>query len=78
MASGTRPAGGRSRALTAIRFNPALRAFYARLTDPGRAGGPEPKMRPVGACMRKLVMICSGVLRSRTPFDPSWASKKTR
>lgn len=56
--------------LTAIRFNPVLKAFYERLTDPDRDGGAKPKMQAVGACMRKLVMICYGVLRNRTPFDP--------
>jgi transposase len=57
--------------LTAIRFNPVLGAFYERLL---RAG--KPKMQAVGACMRKLVMICFGVLKNRQPFDPAWASKK--
>jgi transposase len=56
--------------LTAIRFNPVLKAFYGRLVAAGK-----PKMRAVGACMRKLVMICYGVLRTRAPFDPAWASK---
>ena len=32
----------------------------------------------VGACMRKLVMICYGILKNRQPFDPDWASKITR
>ena len=59
--------------LTAIRFHPVLRAFYARLRDPKRAGGPKPKMQAVGACMRKLVMVCYGVLKNRQPFDPDWA-----
>ncbi|QEL16438.1 hypothetical protein [Limnoglobus roseus] len=27
-------------------------------------------MQAIGACMRKLVMICYGVLKNRTPFDP--------
>ena len=57
-------------ALTAIRFNPVVRGFYARL----RAAG-KPKMQAVGACMRKLVMICYGVLKNRTPFDPAFASR---
>jgi hypothetical protein len=35
----------------------------------------KPKMRAVGACLRKLVMICFGVLKRRRPFDPEWASK---
>ena len=57
--------------LTAIRFNPLLQGFYERLV---RAG--KPKMQAVGACMRKLVMLCYGVLKNRAPFDPAWASKK--
>jgi hypothetical protein len=46
----------------------------AHLTGPGAAG--KPKMQAVGACMRKLVMLCYGVLKNRAPFDPHWASKK--
>jgi len=57
--------------LTAIRFNPVLRAFFERLVAAGK-----PKMQAVGACMRKLVMICFGVLKNRRPFDPAWASRK--
>jgi transposase len=57
--------------LTAIRFNPLLKAFFERLLAAGK-----PRMAAVGACMRKLLMICYGVLKSRTPFDPDW-SKKT-
>jgi len=56
--------------LTAVRFNPVLKAFYARLVDAGK-----PKMQAVGACMRKLVMNCYGVLRNRAPFDPAWGSR---
>jgi transposase len=57
--------------LTAIRFNPLLRGFFGRLVAAGK-----PRMRAVGAGMRKLVMICYGVLKNRAPFDPDWASKK--
>ena len=57
-------------ALTAIRFNPLLRALYERLIAAGQA-----KMAAVGACLRQLVMICYGVLKNRAPFDPSWATK---
>lgn len=60
---------------TAVRFNPVLGAFYARLLDPERDGGAKPKMQALGACMRKLVMICYGVLKNRTPFDPNRALK---
>jgi transposase len=57
--------------LTAVRFDPVLAGFYDRLVAAGK-----PKMQAVGACMRKLVMICYGVLKNRQPFDPAWASKK--
>ncbi|MFO0849358.1 MAG: transposase [Gemmataceae bacterium] len=56
--------------LTAVRFNPLLEAFFDRLVAAGK-----PKMQAIGACMRKLVMICYGVLKHRAPFDPAWASR---
>ena len=56
--------------LTAVRFNLALKAFYARLVAAGK-----PKMCAIGACMRQPVMIAYGVLKSRAPFDPAWASR---
>jgi transposase len=57
--------------LTAIRFNPLPKGFFERLVAAGK-----PKMQAVGACMRKLVMLCYGVLKNRAAFDPAWASKK--
>ncbi len=57
-------------ALTAIRFNPLLQGFFERLVAAGKS-----KMAAVGACMRKLLMIAYGVLKNRTAFNPSWASK---
>lgn len=59
-------------AMTAVRFNPLVGAFYARLVEAGK-----PKMAALGACMRKLLMIAYGVLKSRTPFDPQKSSKMT-
>jgi transposase len=59
--------------LTAVRFNPVLKGFFDRLVAAGK-----PRMQAVGACMRKLVMLCYGVLKNRQPFDPAWTSKKTR
>jgi len=56
--------------LTAIRFNPRLKAFFERLVAAGKA-----RMAAVGACMRKLLMIAYGVLKNRAPFDPSWSSR---
>jgi hypothetical protein len=38
----------------------------------------KPRMQAVGACMRKLVVICYGVRKNRAPFDPNWNSRKTR
>ena len=32
---------------------------------------------PAGACRRKLVMLCYGVLKNRAPFNAEWASKRT-
>ena len=57
--------------LTAIRFHPVLKGFYDRLVAAG-----EPRMQAAGACRRRLVMLCYGVLKNRAPFDPDWASKK--
>ena len=59
-------------ALTATRFNPLVAAFYDRLVAAGK-----PKMAAVGACLRKLLMIAYGVLKSRPPFDPAKGSKIT-
>ena len=56
--------------LTAIRFNPLLKTLFDRLVAAGKA-----RMAAVGACMRKLLMIAYGVLKHRTPFDPSRALK---
>lgn len=56
--------------LTAVRFDPVLKGFFDRLVAAGK-----PKMQAVGACMRKLVMICYGVLKNRAPFDPAWTSR---
>jgi transposase len=33
-------------------------------------------MQTVGACMRKLMMVCYGVLKNRASFDPAWTSRK--
>jgi transposase len=59
--------------LTAVRFNPVLKAFFDRLVAAGKA-----RMQAVGACLRKLVMLCYGILKNRAPFDPAWASGITR
>lgn len=55
---------------TAVRFNPLLAGVFQRPVDAGK-----PEMQAIGACMRKLVVICYGVLKNRAPFDPSWSSR---
>src|SRR4051794_37099068 len=57
---------------TAVRFNPVLKGFFARVVAAGK-----PKMQAIGACMRKLVMLAYGVLKDRAPFDPAWSSRIT-
>ena len=52
-------------ALSAARFNPALRAFDARLKAAGKAF----KVRMV-AVARKLLTIANAVLRDRKPWQP--------
>ena len=41
----------------------------------GVAAG-KPDMRAGGVCMRRLVMLCRGVLKCHQPCDPAWASRK--
>lgn len=51
-------------ALSALRFNPALKDMKTRLLAGGKS-----KMLIVGAAMRKLLCIAFGVLKSGKPFD---------
>jgi transposase len=50
-------------ALVAVRYNPALRAFYERLVAAGKA-----RKRALTAAMRKLVVILNALLRDATPW----------
>jgi transposase len=52
-------------ALSAMRFNPAVAALVARLKSAGRL---KPKQIVVAA-MRKLLVLCFGVLKTGKPFD---------
>ena len=56
-------------ALSAMRYNPAVAALVARLKQAGRL---KPKQIVVAA-MRKLLVICFGVLKTGKPFDPAIA-----
>lgn len=49
--------------LSAIRFNPVIKAFYKRLVEAG-----QPKMVAVTACMRKLLTILNAIIRDQTPW----------
>lgn len=60
-------------ALSAIRFNPAVRALYARVV----AKHPTSKAVAVGHAMRKLLHLAFAVWKTKKPFDPEhypWAT----
>ncbi len=50
--------------LAAIRFNPVIAAFNARL----RAAGKPPKLA-ITACMRKLIVILNAMVRDQKPWQ---------
>ncbi|HKM71661.1 MAG TPA: IS110 family transposase [Stellaceae bacterium] len=56
-------------ALSAMRFNPPVAALVARLKSAGRL---KPKQIVVAA-MRKLLVLCFGVLKTGKRFDPAIA-----
>lgn len=51
-------------ALTAIRYNPVIAAFHARLIAAGK-----PKKVAIVACMRKLLTILNAMLRDQATWD---------
>ena len=55
-------------ALTALRFNPTIKAWGEGLRARGKS-----QMVVIGAAMRKLIHIAYGVLKSGKPFDPELA-----
>jgi len=56
-------------AIVAMRHNPVIHAFAQRLAERGKA-----KMAIVCACMRKLLQLVYGVLKTGRPFDPDYHS----
>jgi len=54
-------------AMSAVRFNPPIKAFYERLMDAGK-----PKKVAIVACMRKLLTILNAMLRDQA----SWSTLK--
>jgi transposase len=60
-------------AVSAVRFNPVLRAYYARLLARGK-----PKKVALVAAARKLLVLMVTLLRHGRDFDPSWAAAHPR
>lgn len=58
-------------AIVATRYNPHVKALYARLCAKGKA-----KMAAIGAAMRKLVHLCFGVIKHQTTYQPNWAANR--
>ncbi len=56
-------------ALSGLRYNPSLQAFYQRLVDRDKA-----KKSALVACMAKLLRIVFAVLTHRKPYDSSFAA----
>jgi transposase len=54
--------------LSAVRYNPPVRAYYARL----RAAGKAVKVAQVAA-MRKLLVALNAMARDNRPWDPALA-----
>jgi transposase len=52
--------------LAAIRGNPVIRAFFARLTAAGK-----PRKVALVACMRKLLTILNAMMRRRVAWQPA-------
>ena len=59
-------------AMSAMRYNPAIVALAARLKSRGRLK-PKQIKQIVVAAMRKLLVLCFGVLKTGKPFDPAIA-----
>ena len=55
-------------AVVAIRYNPHIKSLYERLLARGKA-----KKAALGAAMRKLVHLCFGVIKTRTPYQANYA-----
>jgi transposase len=54
-------------AITAVRHNPLVEALYQRLRAAGKS-----QLSALGAAMRKLLMLCYGVLKNRQKFTAEW------
>lgn len=54
-------------AVNALKWNPLIKAHYERLRAASKI-----RMVALGAAMRKMLMICYGVLKHQKPFDAGW------
>ena len=60
-------------AISAKSCNPIVKDLFDRLLARGNC-----KMSAIGACMRKLLMLAYGVLKSRRPFDAEFGRDRCR
>jgi hypothetical protein len=60
-------------ALSAVRFNPAVRALYARVV----AKHPDHKAIAIGHAMRKLLHLVFAIWKTKKPFDKNYYSWDT-
>jgi len=54
-------------AIAAVRSNPVIKPFYEKLIARGK-----PHKVAMVACMRKMLTILNAMMRSNTPWTPSW------
>jgi transposase len=57
-------------AVNALTWNPLVKAHYERLVAAGKI-----RMVALAAAMRKILMICYGVLKHQQPFQEDWKSQ---
>ena len=55
--------------VTAVRWNPAIKALYERLRGRGK-----PYKVAMIACLRKLLVILNTMARTNTPWNPALAA----
>jgi transposase len=60
-------------ALSAVRFNPAVRALYARVV----AKHPDKKAIAIGHAMRKLLHLAFAIWKTKKPFDKNYYPSDT-
>ena len=60
-------------ALSAVQYNPPLKAFYSRLLMKGKA-----KKVALVACMSKLIPVANSMLRNNTEWNPNYGKLAIR